>query len=247
MSNKGIILAGGRGTRLHPITKCIPKSLVPIYDNPTIYFPLSTLIQQGCDDILVICCPEYKFLFEQLLGDGSQFNVKISYLTQDKPRGIADAFIIGEEFIAGQDVTLILGDNVFVGNLPILSEEGKYCTICTIEVKDASQYGVYDVETETLYEKPTHKKYDRAIPGIYWFDKHVCEFAKLLTPSKRGELEITDLIRMYDKHNIFFDVVDCDSSVIWFDTGNFEDLADASNYIRFMKNKFGKDLGNPLK
>ena len=238
MSKKGIILAGGRGTRLYPITKCIPKSLVPIYDKPTIYYPLYTLIQQKCDDILIICCPEFKFLFQLLLGDGSQFGVQISYLTQDTPRGIADAFIIGEQFIDGNDVTLILGDNVFVGNLPILSETNKQCAICTIEVKDASLYGVWDSDAKELYEKPTHKQYNRAIPGLYWFGSSVSEIAKQLTPSKRGELEITDLIRKYD-----FDVYDCDSSVIWFDTGNFEDLADASNYMRFMKNKFNKCIG----
>ena len=243
MSKKGIILAGGRGTRLYPITKCIPKALVPLYDKPTIYYPLTTLIEQKCDDILVICCPEYKFLFEQLLGDGSQFNIKISYLVQNEPRGIADAFIIGEKFINGQDVTLILGDNVFIGDIPILSNEGIFCSICTVEVKDASQYGVWDEEVEELYEKPTHKKYTRAIPGIYWFDNNVCKFAKQLTPSKRGELEITDLIKMYDKNEVFFDVINCSSDIMWFDTGNFEDLADASNYIRFMKNKFGKCIG----
>lgn len=242
-SKKGIILAGGRGTRLYPITKCIPKSLVPIYDTPTIYFPLSTLIQQKCNDILVICCPEFKFLFQLLLGDGTQFGIKISYLVQDEPRGIADAFIIGEKFINNQDVTLILGDNVFVGNLPILSTDSS-CTICTVAVKDASQYGVYDRDENTLYEKPTHKQYTRAIPGIYWFDNRVCEYAKLLKPSKRGELEITDLIKMYNTNEQKINVIECNSSVIWFDTGNFEDLADASNYIRFMKNKFGIQLGN---
>ena len=247
MSKKGIILAGGRGTRLHPITKCIPKSLVPIYDKPTIYYPLTTLIKQGCDNILVICCPEYKFLFEQLLGDGSQFKIKISYLVQNEPRGIADAFIIGEKFIDNQDVTLILGDNVFIVDIPILSDEGRFCTICTIEVKDASQYGVWDSEEERLYEKPTHKKYNRAIPGLYWFDENVCKYAKQLKPSNRGELEITDLIAMYDTADQFFDVVECNSNVMWFDTGNFEDLADASNFIRFMKNKFDKKIGDPLK
>ena len=245
MSKKGIILAGGRGTRLHPITKCIPKSLVPIYDKPTIYYPLTTLIKQKCDDILIICCPEYKFLFEQLLGDGSQFNVKLSYAVQDQPKGIADAFNIGKSFINGQDVTLILGDNIFIGDIPILSKIGVWCSICTIEVKDASQYGVYDSVTGELIEKPKHKKYTRAIPGLYWFDDHVCDFASELTPSARGELEITDLIRMYDDVGLNFDVYDCDSNVMWFDTGNFEDLADASNYIRFIKNKFGKDIGNP--
>ena len=245
MSKKGIILAGGRGTRLHPITKCVPKSLVPIYDKPTIYYPLTTLIQQKCDDILVICCPEYKFLFEQLLGDGSQFKIKISYLVQNEPKGIADAFIIGEKFINNQDVTLILGDNVFIGDIPILSENGRFCTICTIEVKDASQYGAWDEDVNMIYEKPTHKKYNRAIPGLYWFDECVSDYAKLLIPSKRGELEITDLIKMYDAKDKFFDVIACDNNVMWFDTGNFEDLADASNFIRFMKNKFGKNIGDP--
>lgn len=246
MSKKGIILAGGNATRLRPITLAIPKSLVPLYNKPTIYYSLTTLLQQGCDDILIICKPEYEFLFKNLLGTGSQFDIKISYKTQTIARGLADAFLIGAEFINNEPVTMILGDNIFIGNVPNLesfSSEDIDAVILEIPVKDASQYGVYDYTTHRFIEKPKQGNYVYAIPGIYYFKQNACERASQLKPSGRGEIEITDLLQQYANENRCH-AEPC-RDVMWFDTGNFEDLADASNYIRFMENKLGIKVGDP--
>lgn len=247
MSKKGIILAGGKATRLQPVTLCIPKSLVPLYNKPTIYYSLTTLIQQKCDDILVICRSEFKSLFEMLLGDGEKFNVKISYAIQDTPKGLSDAYIVAESFLNNQPSTMILGDNLFIGNMPILSEiatkNNKHCCIMQVNVKDVSQYGVYDVKFNKFIEKPKHSTHTHAIPGIYYLDGNASTQAATLTPSSRGELEITDLLQLYADNNDLCSIVDND--VVWFDTGTFEDLADASNYIRFLETKFNKQVGNP--
>ena len=243
ITKKGIILAGGRGTRLYPITKAIPKSLVPLYNKPTIFYSLSVLLKQKCNDILIICCPEYLNLFKNLLGNGDDLNIKIQYEIQTEARGIADAFIVGEKFLNGHSVTLILGDNIFIGDLPIL-ENNNGAHIIEVPVKDAFKYGVYDKKNNKFIEKPEQNlNFNFAIPGIYWFDKNVCKYTKLLKPSNRNELEITDLCNIYLKNeNLKITRIE---DVKWFDTGNFEDLADASNYIRFIENKFGEIVGDP--
>ena len=240
---KGIILAAGKGTRLYPITKAIPKSLVPLYNKPTIFYSLSILLKQHCNDILIICCPEYINLFKNLLGDGNDLGIKIHYQTQLNANGIADAFIIGKEFINNQPVTLILGDNIFIGDLPIL-DENNGAHIIEVDVKDAYKYGVFDKKNNKLLEKPDRNlNFKTAIPGIYWFDSNVCKFVKTLKPSNRNELEITDLCNIYLKNkNLKISYI---KNIKWFDTGNFEDLADASNYIRFIENKFGEIVGDP--
>lgn len=247
MSKKGIILAGGAGSRLQPVTFCIPKSLVPLYNKPTIYYSLTTLLKQKCDDILIICRSEFKHLFEMLLGDGRRFNVKISYAIQDEPRGLADAYIVASKFLKGQPSTMILGDNLFIGELPILSElaeqHNKHNCIIQVGVKDASQYGVYDPVGNIFIEKPTVCGYKYAIPGIYYMNSDSSEIASLLHPSKRGELEITDLLTTYLNNNDLH--IATENNVVWFDTGTFEDLADASNYIRFLETKFNKRIGDP--
>lgn len=247
MSKKGIILAGGAGSRLQPVTFCIPKSLVPLYNKPTIYYSLTTLLNQKCDDILIICRSEFKHLFEMLLGDGKRFNVNISYAIQDEPRGLADAYLVASKFLNGQPSTMILGDNLFVGALPILSElaeqHDKSNCIIQVSVKDASHYGVYNKFGNTFVEKPVVGDYKYAIPGIYYMDGNSSKNASTLTPSKRGELEITDLLQLYLNNDLLH--IATEKNVIWFDTGTFEDLADASNYIRFLETKFGKKIGDP--
>lgn len=245
ITKKGIILAGGTGSRLYDITKAIPKSLVPIYNKPTIYYSLTTLLEQHCNDILVICRSEYLHLFKNLLGDGKQFNINIEYAIQDVARGLADAYLIAKQFLNGQPSTMILGDNVFIGDLPILTGSIDVgCCVMEVLVKDASQYGVYDDSINKLIEKPKQGNYTHAIPGIYYFDGTVSERAASLKPSKRGEIEITDLIQTYlDEQRL---TVHSDNNVVWFDTGTFDELADASNYIRFMENKFGKRIGDPF-
>lgn len=247
MSKKGIILAGGSGTRLYPVTMCIPKSLVPLYNKPTIYYSLTTLLEQKCDDILIICRSEFKSLFKMLFGNGSQFGIKISYAIQDEPRGIADAYIIANKFLNNQPSTMILGDNLFIGKMPILSEiaqtNNTNACIIQVNVKDSSQYGVYDDKSKTFIEKPKVGDYKYAIPGIYYFDGDVSKIASTLKPSKRNEVEITDLMQHYIKAENLHIITNDD--IVWFDTGTFEDLADASNYIRFIETKFGKRIGDP--
>lgn len=241
---KGIILAGGNATRLYPLTFSIPKSLLPLYNKPTIYYPLNTLKSLGCEEILIICKPEYIKLFQNLLQDGSQFGLNIQYKTQAEPKGIAEAFIIGKDFIGNDNVALCLGDNVFLQTSSQIYKEpyfyeDVFCRFYLIQVENASKYGVYDEEENEIYEKPTHKKYSRAIPGLYIFDHTVCEKAKSLKPSKRGELEITDLLKIYIKnceyHYTYLE--DC----LWIDTGNYDDLLDAGNLIKAIEKRTGKD------
>lgn len=243
---KGIILAGGAGTRLYPITKCIPKSLVPIYNKPTIYYPLSTLKKLGCHEILIICQEQYLKLFQNLLEDGSQFNLDIQYAIQNKPKGIAEAFIIAERFIKNDNVILCLGDNLFLMDDELLmlrntlKNNDEFCGICEVGVNDSSKYGVYDKQLKLIIEKPTSKKYKYAIPGVYTFDNSVCEKAKSLTPSKRGELEITSLIDLYLQNN----KMNCYTlnHTLWIDTGTHKDLLDANNLIKSIEERLGIDV-----
>ena len=247
---KGIILAGGYGKRLYPITKVISKQLLPVYDKPMIYYPLSTLMLSGIKDILIISTPYDIDNYKSLLGDGSNLGIKISYEIQEKPNGLAEAFIIGEKFIGNDDVCLILGDNIFYGKIipKILKStsselvENNESIIFGYYVKDPERYGVVDfdnnLKVKSIDEKPIRPKSNYAVVGLYFFKNDVIEFAKDCKPSDRGELEITYINNKYlDQDRLNIKILD---SVFWLDTGTHDALAEASNFIKTVENREGK-------
>ena len=248
---KGIILAGGSGTRLHPITVGISKQLMPIYDKPMIYYPISTLIRAGIKDILIITTPHDNEGFVRLLGDGSKYGCRFEYAIQDQPNGLAEAFLIGEEFIGDDKVALILGDNLFHGS--DFGEELKRCNdpdggiVFAYQVSDPERYGVVEFDENmtalSVEEKPTSPKSNYAVVGLYFYDNDVVEIAKGIQPSVRGELEITDINEAYlIKKKLQVRIMDRGS--VWLDTGTIDSMVDAADYIRVIQKRTGLNIGS---
>jgi glucose-1-phosphate thymidylyltransferase len=251
---KGIILAGGSGTRLHPITKGISKQLMPIYDKPMVYYPLSTLMMAGIKDILIITTPHDQAAFQNLLGDGSDWGINLSYVVQPSPDGLAQAFILGEEFIGDDKVALVLGDNIFHG--AALDESLKDCTdpdggiVFAYQVSDPERYGVVEFDDNmqaiSIEEKPTQPKSNYAVVGLYFYDNDVVEIAKNVQPSDRGEIEITTVNEEYLKRGKL-KVTTLDDGDVWLDTGTIDSLSDATDYVRVLQKRTGQIIGSPEK
>ena len=248
---KGIILAAGSGTRLVPLTLVISKQLMPIYDKPMIYYPLSTLMSAGITEILIITTEADASLFINLLGDGSQFGCSFSYAKQKTPKGLADAFIIGEDFIGTDKVALILGDNIFYGsglsNMLLSNTNPEGGVIYAYHVNDPKRYGVVDFDIDgnatSIEEKPNSPKSNYAVPGIYFYDNQVVNIAKNITPSKRGELEITDVNKAYLRTgNLKVNVMD--KGIAWLDTGTFTSLMQASQFVQVIEERQGLKIGS---
>ena len=245
---KGIVLAGGNGTRLHPVTRVACKQLLPIYDKPMIYYPLSTLMMFGIEDILIISTPVDTPKFKELLGDGSRFGIRLTYKVQPKPEGIAQAFLVGEEFIAGEPVALILGDNIFYGVYDFLRDARRFtdgAMVFGYYVKDPESYGVVSFnetgQAISIEEKPAHPKSNYAVTGLYLYDSEVVSIARKLKPSARGELEITDVNRVYLERKKLT-VARLGRGIAWLDTGTHESLLDAGNFIATVEKRQGQKI-----
>ncbi|MCW2493032.1 MAG: glucose-phosphate thymidylyltransferase [Pseudonocardiales bacterium] len=244
---KGIILAGGSGTRLHPITRAVSKQLLPVYDKPMIYYPLSVLMLAGIDDILIITTPHDREQFTRLLGDGSDYGISLSYAVQPEPNGLAEAFVIGREHVGSESAALVLGDNIFYGHLlgQMLSDAAeltKGCKLFGYRVRDPERYGVAEADEDgrllSIEEKPVAPRSDLAVTGLYFYDNDVCDIAASLKPSSRGELEITDLNNVYVERGDA-ELVDLGRGTAWLDTGTHDSLLEAGQFVQVLEHRQG--------